>query len=279
MRISDSFKLFNPLWLVQNIFTTHIQPILIGAGVGALSSAAMGKSPFTGALLGGATGGLFGGSESLLGGKFADAFGQGAIGGVSKGITAPIGELAKQGVSSVGVQNIGQFASPLANVTDDIGASLTNKIGIASSGMPSTGIPLSTADLAGGVGNNALNANMSRLFNYTPPTAWEKIQGVGTDAYTWAKDNPLNAGSIGLKGIELANQPPKPVDTSAQRPVRQGTYEGGTGVQLTPTPAATGVSPQILPVKPNKTGQIALDSVVQRHPELIQLYPNLFGGR
>jgi len=276
MRISDSFKLFNPLWLVQNVFTTHIQPVLVGAGIGALTSAATGKSPFTGALLGGATGGLFGGSESLLGGKFADAFGQGAVGGVSKGITAPIGELAKS-VPSAGVQNIGQFASTLPNVTDDIGASLTNKIGISSGGMPSAGIPLSTGDLAGGVGNNAMTANMSKLFNYTPPTALEKIQGAGTDAYTWAKENPLSAGNIGLKGLETAMQPPKPVDTSAQRPVKQGTYEGGAGVQL--TPAASNVSPQILPVKPNKTGQIALDSVVQKHPELIQLYPNLFGGR
>jgi hypothetical protein len=278
MRISDSFKFFNPLWLVQNVFTTHIQPVLVGAGIGALSSAAMGKSPFTGALLGGATGGLFGGSESLLGGKFADAFGQGAVGGVSKGIVAPVGELAKS-VPSAGIQNIGQFAKPLASIADDaaIGSSLTKNIGIASSGMPSASIPLSTGDLAGGVGNNALNANMSKLFNYTPPTAMEKIQGAGTDLYSWAKDNPLSAGNIGLKGFELANQPPKPVDKSAQTPVRQGTYEGGAGVQL--TPAASNVSPTILPVKPNKTGQIALDSVVQKHPELIQLYPNLFGGR
>lgn len=273
MRISDSFKFFNPLWLVQNIFTTHIQPVLVGAGIGALSSAAMGKSPFTGALLGGATGGLFGGSESLLGGKFADAFGQGAVGGVSKGIVAPVGELAKS-VPSAGIQNIGQFAKPLASIADDaaIGSSLTKNIGITSSGMPSASIPLSTGDLASGGG-----ANISRLFNYTPPTAMEKIQGAGTDLYTWAKDNPLSAGNIGLKGVEYAMQPPKPVDTSAQRPVRQGTYEGGAGVQL--TPAASNVSPTILPVKPNKTGQIALDSVVQKHPELIQLYPNLFGGR
>ena len=133
--------------------------------------------------------------------------------------------------------------------------------------------------MVGGAGNNVLGANMSQLFNYVPPTALEKIQGVGTDAYSWAKNNPLSAGTIGLKGVELANQPPPPVDTSGQRPVKQGTYAGGTGVQLTPTPAASGVSPQIIPVKPNQTGQIALDSVVQRHPELIQLYPSLFGGR
>lgn len=254
-----------------------MEPILIGAGVGALTSAATGQNPFTGALLGGATGGVFGGSESLLGGKIASAFGEGAVGGVSKGIVAPIGEAAKN-VSSVGIQGLGQSVAsnidkiPLGQLDDFAG---TFNVGQSSLGSR---IPLSTGDLAGGAGNNVLGANMSKLFNYTPPTALEKIQGLGTDAYSWAKDNPLSAGSIGLKGIELANQPPKPVDTSAQRPIKQGTYEGGAGIQM-PTPAATGVSPTILPVRPNKTGQIALDSVVQKHPELIQLYPSLFGGR
>jgi hypothetical protein len=253
-----------------------MEPILIGAGVGALTSAATGQNPFTGALLGGATGGVFGGSESLLGGKIASAFGEGAVGGVSKGIVAPIGEAAKN-VSSVGIQGLGQSVAsnidkiPLGQLDDFAGA-----FNVGQSSLGSR-IPLSTGDLAGGAGNNVLGANMSKLFNYTPPTALEKIQGLGTDAYSWAKDNPLSAGNIGLKGIELANQPPTPVDTSGQRPVRQGTYEGGAGVQL--TPAASNVSPTILPVKPNKTGQIALDSVVQKHPELIQLYPSLFGGR
>ena len=49
-------------------------PMIIGAGVGALSSAAMGKSPFTGALLGGATGGAFGGA-----GGFGSGFTQGGL--------------------------------------------------------------------------------------------------------------------------------------------------------------------------------------------------------
>jgi hypothetical protein len=258
-----------------------MEPILIGAGVGALTSAATGQNPFTGALLGGATGGVFGGSESLLGGKIADAFGKSAfgntVGGVSKGIVAPIGEAAKN-VSSVGIQGLGQSVAsnidkiPLGQIDDFAGAF---NVGQSSLG---SGIPLSTGDLAGGAGNNVLGANMSKLFNYTPPTALEKIQGVGTDAYSWAKDNPLSAGNIGLKGIELANQTPKPVDTSGQRPIKQGSFEGGAGIQM-PTPAATGVSPTILPVRPNKTGQVALDSVVQKHPELIQLYPSLFGGR
>ena len=49
-------------------------PTLIGAGVGAVGSAITGQSPLKGALLGGATGGLFGGQESLLGGKMANMF-------------------------------------------------------------------------------------------------------------------------------------------------------------------------------------------------------------
>jgi hypothetical protein len=255
-----------------------MEPILIGAGVGALTSAATGQNPFTGALLGGATGGVFGGSESLLGGKIAGAFGQGAAGGASKGITAATGELAKQAIPSVGIQGLGQSVAsnidkiPLGQLDDFAGAF---NVGQSSLG---SGIPISAGDLAGGAGNNVLGANVSQLFNYVPPTALEKLQGVGTDAYSWAKDNPLSAGNIGLKGVELANQPPKPVDTSGQRPVKQGSFEGGAGIQM-PTPAATGVSPTILPVRPNKTGQVALDSVVQRHPELIQLYPSLFGGR
>jgi hypothetical protein len=255
-----------------------MEPILIGAGVGALTSAATGQNPFTGALLGGATGGVFGGSESLLGGKIAGAFGQGAAGGASKGITAATGELAKQAIPSVGIQGLGQSVAsnidkiPLGQLDDFAGAF---NVGQSSLG---SGIPISAGDLAGGAGNNVLGANVSQLFNYVPPTALEKLQGVGTDAYSWAKDNPLSAGNIGLKGVELANQPPKPVDTSGQRPVKQGSFEGGAGIQM-PTPAATGVSPRILPAQPNKTGQIALDSVVQRHPELIELYPNLFGGR
>ena len=274
MRISDSFKLFNPLWLVQNIFTTHIQPMLIGAGVGALSSAAMGKSPFTGALLGGATGGLFGGSESLLGGKIADAFGTAATSNVAGGV-----KLAEMGTGVAG----GGAGINIAPFVKEVGTT-----GFASNAVPAAttttgayagGIPISTGDLSGGLAKNAAldTANMSRLFNYTPPTAWEKIQGAGSDAYSYVKDNPLNSASLAMKGIESANQK-TPIDTSAQRPVKQGTYEGGTGIQM-PTPAATGVSPQIVPVRPNKTGQIALDSVVQKHPELIQLYPSLFGGR
>lgn len=242
--------------------------MLIGAGIGALSSAAMGKSPFTGALLGGATGGIFGGSESLLGGKFADAFGTAATGNVAKGV-----DLASMGTGVTG----GGAGINIAPFVKEAGS------GFASNALPSAtttsgafagGINLSPDQLTGTLGNTG------KMFMNTPPTAWEKVQGLGSDTYSYVKDNPLNSASLAMKGIEFANQPPQKIrPAEGTQGVRQGTYEGGTGVQLTPTPAATGVSPNILPVKPNKTGQIALDSVVQKHPELIQLYPSLFGGR
>jgi hypothetical protein len=71
-------------------------PLLIGAGVGALTSAAMGKSPFTGALLGGATGGMFGGAG---GGLFGGA-GSGAGTGAASGIVGSTGEIGSSLLSA-----------------------------------------------------------------------------------------------------------------------------------------------------------------------------------
>jgi hypothetical protein len=256
-----------------------MNPVLIGAGIGALGSAVQGKSPLTGALMGGATGGLFGGSESLLGGKIASAFGQGAVGGVSNGINLSqlgtnVGGTAL-GVGSQGITNIAQFAKPLAGIADDavIGASLADNVGIAASNIPSTNIPLSVSDLRGGVGKDLLTSDMSKLFNYTDPTALEKVQGFGNDAFSWAKNNPVTAGGYALKGVEAMNAPPEKTDTSAQRPIRQGQFQG-----YTPTAAASRVAPQIIPVPVNKTGMLQLDSVVAQNPELRKLYPDLFGG-
>ena len=53
-----------------------MEQALIGAGLGAVGSAVTGRNPLQGALLGGATGGLFGGKESLLGSKL---FSSGAV--------------------------------------------------------------------------------------------------------------------------------------------------------------------------------------------------------
>jgi len=252
-----------------------MNPVLIGAGIGALGSAVQGKSPLTGALLGGATGGLFGGSESLLGGKIASAFGQGATAGVTNGITTAAGEAAKTTlIPSVGIQGLGQSVAsnidkiPLGQLDDFAGAF---NVGQSSLG---SGIPLSTSNLAGGASGLSLDAmNPAQLFNYTQPTMMDKIQGFGNDAFSWAKNNPATAGGYALKGVEAINAPPEKVNTSAQRPVTQGQFQG-----YTPTAAASRVAPQIVPVPINKTGMLQLDSVVAQNPELRKLYPDLFGG-
>jgi hypothetical protein len=113
---------------------------------------------------------------------------------------------------------------------------------------------------------------MSKLFNYTDPTMMEKVQGFGNDAFSWAKNNPTSAGGFAVKGIEAATEQPK-VNTSAQSPVRQGSFQG-----YTPTASASNVAPQIVPVPINKTGMVMLDTVIAKNPELRKLYPDLFGG-
>lgn len=272
-----------------------MNPVLIGAGIGALGSAVQGKSPLTGALLGGATGGLFGGSESLLGGKIAGAFGQGATGGVSQGIQAATGQAATQAIPSVGIQGLGQGLNSVDDLVlnnlddfalrsaDDIASSVDDifNVNTLKSGLPKTptGVQLSINDLRGSLPSmdmslaNRVNAmDTSKLFNYTDPTMMEKIQGFGSDAFSFAKNNPVASGNFALQGLQEMNRPTR-IDTSAQRPIRQGQFQG-----YTPTAAASNVAPQIIPTQPNKTGMVMLDSVLAQNPELRKLYPDLFGG-
>lgn len=74
-------------------------PVLIGAGIGAVSSLAMGRDPLQGALLGGVTGGVFGGSGNLgsgftEGGLFGSAIPDAAV---SSGIGS---EVASNAITS-----------------------------------------------------------------------------------------------------------------------------------------------------------------------------------
>ena len=245
-------------------------PMLIGAGVGALSSAAMGKSPFTGALLGGATGGMFGGSESLLGGKIADAFGQSAVGGVTNGIQATGGA-----IPSVGVQGLGQGAMLSGNIANIPAESLAGSWNIGQGALPATtaegayagGIPLSTGDLASGGG-----ANMSRLFNYTPPTAMEKIQGAGSDLLSYGKENPASALKMGL-------------DLSTPQQTPQVQQQGGGIIRKDYDPSSTlfNVGPSYAltkdEVSKGKVGQIASMAHLtdEQKARLRQFAPSLFG--
>lgn len=268
-----------------------MEPIIIGAGIGALGSAAQGKSPLTGALLGGATGGAFGGSQSLFGDKIANAFSGLTSGNVAQGVQAATGQAATQAVPSVGIQGLNSVDDLVLNnlddfalrSADDIASSVDNifDVNTLKSGLPKTptGVQLSIDDLRSSLPSmkmplaDRVNAmNTSGLFNYTGPTMLDKITGLGTDTYSFAKNNPIATGGFALKGIESMTTPTQ-IDTSAQRPIRQGQFDA-----YTPTAAANNVAPQILPVPVNKTGMPQLNTILAQNPELRKFYPDLFGG-
>jgi hypothetical protein len=167
-----------------------------------------------GALLGGATGGAFGGA-----GGFGSGFTQGggllsSFAPATTGASVQLGSTAANladdialnsiddvafnqafstalptnlagGVGSQGINNLSQFAKPLAGVTDDIGASLVDDIGIASRGMPSTGIPLSLTE------QNPFALDPRRMVVDTPLTFGEKLSDLGSSAFSYGKENPM----------------------------------------------------------------------------------------
>ena len=55
------------------------------------------------------------------------------------------------------------------------------------------------------------NTNVSRLFNYTPPTAMEKIQGLGNDIMSYGKNNPLSVGKMALDVASPTPQQTQPI--------------------------------------------------------------------
>jgi len=241
-------------------------PMLIGAGVGALSSAAMGKSPFTGALLGGATGGMFGGSESLFGNPLSSLMKPTDFAG---GIPVTGGA-----IPSVGINDLGTGAMLNSNITQTPLENLAGSWNIGQGALPATttegafsgGIPLSTGDLAGN------GANMSRLFNYTPPTAMEKIQGAGSDLLSYGKDNPL---TVGKTALELATPTPQPPIQTQTGGITRGNYDPSTS--LFNVPPSYGLSKE--EVMAGKKGQIGLLSQLTdpQKVRLKQFAPSLFG--
>ena len=69
-------------------------PVLVGAGIGAISSLATGRNPLQGALLGGVTGGAFGGSTG-----FGSGFTEGGLFNLGSSTLSSIPEIATEGVA------------------------------------------------------------------------------------------------------------------------------------------------------------------------------------
>lgn len=125
-------------------------PMIIGAGVGALSSAAMGKSPFTGALLGGATGGAFGGAggfgSGFTQGGLAPSLGLGtagsAVGGATPSMAASefISPFTPTGIAGTQLMNAGLTAPMSTGMMGTLSNYFQNPLNIGSAVTKAEGI-------------------------------------------------------------------------------------------------------------------------------------------
>jgi hypothetical protein len=224
-------------------------PLLIGAGLGAATSLAMGKNPFMGALLGGATGGAFGGA-----GGFGSGFGFGE-GGLLSGLKG----IAPEAVS-LGSGGYAQLAqSPLGS----IGGAATGGINFKANGINSTlggtnlplggqGIQLdkfyptanftdeglsfadkglSSADQMFAnkfvTETNPLALDPRRMVVDTPLTFGEKLSDLGSSGYSYLKDNPTTA----LGGVNSLASLSNQQDQATQQRLNEAVATGAQPIQ------------------------------------------------
>ena len=88
-------------------------PVLVGAGIGAVTSLAMGKDPLMGAAMGGLTGGAFGGSEG-----FASGFTEGGLFDVGSGALSS--GVAETAAPSLGGLELSGAAMPTGAISGGV---------------------------------------------------------------------------------------------------------------------------------------------------------------
>lgn len=192
--------------------------ILVPAAIGAVSSAAMGKSPITGAVLGGVTGGIFDkfnlGSGLLSSVKGVEAaapsFGSGGYAALGQAGSSGIGGAATGGINfnSIGsglggtsglqVGSQGINITPYLNVADD-------GLGFAAAGAPSTGIPLNASN-AIVTEPNMFAIDPRRMAVDTPLTFGERISDLGSNAMSYAQQNPMTVLGGGKSLLDIRQQ-------------------------------------------------------------------------
>jgi hypothetical protein len=218
-------------------------PLLIGAGIGAISSAAMGKSPFTGALLGGATGGMLGGAGGLFGA--APTAGVSGLASVAPA-AATAGEIAIPSTSLLGA---GTTASSVGIPASSLSGGITNlgMEGIGSGLVPNAGVQLSSNALAGGLdyGINAGNTLAGGQSIYQAPSFMDRLSNIPENAMNYVKNNPMSAGKMVLDvATPTPQQPIQPSQGQVSRP------------NFDPSSTLLNVSPNVRPTAGSKTGLI-----------------------
>jgi len=136
-------------------------PVLVGAGIGALSSLATGQDPLKGAALGGITGGAFGGSTG-----FGSGFTEGGLMDLGSSALSSVPEIATEGVAQ-SAMTAGAPSSLLSSQGADMALNPLNQGAslLSSSGGPVTATqsgfqaasPMNLTDSTGVVDNAIIN--------------------------------------------------------------------------------------------------------------------------
>jgi len=264
-------------------------PMIIGAGVGALSSAAMGKSPLTGALLGGVTGGAFGGAGGF-GSGFTDGGLLSSLGSTATGAGVKLAPTVANVADDVALNSLDDIAlnqslntalptnviggggaginiSPYLNVADD-------GLGFAASGAPSTGIPFSFASTP-----NPLTIDPRRMVVDTPLTFGERLSDFASGGMSYAKDNPMTllGGANTLSGISAQNRQAQQQRLNAAvgagaQPIQRPQFDPSSTIAAAPS---YGLSQE--EIARGKLGQIASQARLNDEDKLRQFYTSLIG--
>jgi hypothetical protein len=217
------------------------QAILVGAGIGALTSALKGENLLKGAALGGALGGVGGGASSLLkGGSFLEGAGLSGISGATAGATpslavagTPVSQFMKPTLGEIGMANSFNTALPMATSTvpesliqngiqiapnmgaiNSLGTQLTPEISQTLANEASIFNPVG----AGGLGRISDAEYQALAQSTSDPSIFDKLS-------KYATINNLAGASM------VANQfKPTPISQAPQGRVTQGQIpQGGLG--------------------------------------------------
>jgi hypothetical protein len=206
-------------------------PMIIGAGVGALGSAAMGKSPFTGALMGGALGGL-GGAGGLFG-----AAPTAGVSGLSAAApaAATAGEIAIPSTSLLGAGTFAPSVGIPASALES-GIGMAGLEGGALSAAPTMGVQLSAAPSLGAMdyGIGAGNTLAGGQSIYQAPSLMDNLSKLPSQGLDYVKENPYQSANMALKANEVLNPPSQPMQTAPAMPIQRGNFDPSSALLNVP---------------------------------------------
>ena len=224
-------------------------PALIGAGVGAVGGAAMGKNPFKTALLGaglgatGGAGGLFGGGAAAGAGATGIQLAQAPL---VEGLATSLAPTVVGGSGAAGITGLGTQALGGAGITG-LGSGTLGAGGAAITGLNT--IPLDAAVNYG---------NMSRLAVNTPLSFGEKLSNFGSNMFEYGKENPKSL----LGDINTISSMSGNADAQNQQKLSQAAQIGQTPSitksNYDPSSSLINVSPNIDLTATNKNGLLGM---------------------